>query len=92
MTAEGKTRLLVVSNRLPVTIKKATLSDDDGSESTSATTTAPWIYSMSSGGLVSALAGLKKIMSFVWIGWPGRSISFFSQIPCIIILQRLCHN
>ncbi|EPQ52619.1 alpha,alpha-trehalose-phosphate synthase TPS1 subunit [Gloeophyllum trabeum ATCC 11539] len=26
---------------------------------------------MSSGGLVSALAGFKKSMTFTWIGWPG---------------------
>jgi len=26
---------------------------------------------MSSGGLVSALSGTKKSMSFTWIGWPG---------------------
>ncbi|KAJ1570011.1 Trehalose-6-P synthase/phosphatase complex synthase subunit [Nowakowskiella sp. JEL0078] len=29
---------------------------------------------MSSGGLVSALSGLKKEMSFIWIGWPGLEI------------------
>lgn len=49
--------LLVVSNRLLVSMKRNT----DGE----------WEYSMSSGGLVSALSGLKKKMSFTWIGWPG---------------------
>ncbi|KAL7417205.1 trehalose 6-p synthase [Mrakia frigida] len=29
---------------------------------------------MSSGGLVSALSGCKKTMSFTWIGWPGIEI------------------
>lgn len=29
---------------------------------------------MSSGGLVSALSGLKKEMSFTWIGWPGQEL------------------
>jgi trehalose-6-phosphate synthase len=29
---------------------------------------------MSSGGLVSALSGLKKMMSFTWIGWPGIDV------------------
>lgn len=30
---------------------------------------------MSSGGLVSALSGCKKTMSFTWIGWPGKHVS-----------------
>ncbi|KAJ3107047.1 Trehalose-6-P synthase/phosphatase complex synthase subunit [Phlyctochytrium planicorne] len=58
---EGPTgRLLVVSNRLPITIKKT------GND---------WKLSMSSGGLVSALSGLKKGMSFTWFGWPGLEIA-----------------
>ncbi|ORZ31987.1 glycosyltransferase family 20-domain-containing protein [Catenaria anguillulae PL171] len=55
-------RLIVVSNRLPVTISK----DPDSGE---------WQAKMSSGGLVSALSGLKKEMSFTWIGWPGVDFS-----------------
>ncbi|KAJ3282888.1 Trehalose-6-P synthase/phosphatase complex synthase subunit [Borealophlyctis nickersoniae] len=54
-----KGRLIVVSNRLPITISK---------------NEAGWKYAMSSGGLVSALSGLKKEMSFTWIGWPGLDI------------------
>jgi trehalose 6-phosphate synthase len=50
-------RLIVVSNRLPVTISK----DSAGQ----------YHFKMSSGGLVSALSGTKKHMSFTWIGWPG---------------------
>jgi trehalose 6-phosphate synthase len=50
-------RLIVVSNRLPITINK----DDSGE----------YHFKMSSGGLVSALSGFKKSMSFTWIGWPG---------------------
>lgn len=53
-------RLIVVSNRLPVTISK----DDNGE----------YHFKMSSGGLVSALSGCKKTMSFTWIGWPGKDI------------------
>ncbi|KAI8812775.1 glycosyl transferase [Cladochytrium replicatum] len=53
-------RLVVVSNRLPVTIQK----QDNG-----------WKMSMSSGGLVSALSGLKKQMTFSWIGWVGLEIA-----------------
>lgn len=53
-------RLIVVSNRLPVTIKRG----EDGQ----------WNFSMSSGGLVSALSGCKKQMDFTWIGWPGVDV------------------
>ena len=49
--------LIVVSNRLPITITK-----DAAGE---------YHFKMSSGGLVSALSGCKKSMSFTWIGWPG---------------------
>lgn len=61
MTLDAKTRLLVISNRLPVTIKR-----NEGNEQE------PWAYTMSSGGLVSALSGLKKLISFIWIGWAGK--------------------
>jgi len=53
----GASRLIVVSNRLPITINK----DDHGK----------YHYKMSSGGLVSALSGCKRSMAFTWIGWPG---------------------
>ncbi|WWC67150.1 alpha,alpha-trehalose-phosphate synthase [UDP-forming] 1 [Kwoniella pini CBS 10737] len=53
-------RLIVVSNRLPVTISK----DGNGE----------YHFKMSSGGLVSALSGCKKTMEFTWIGWPGKYI------------------
>ncbi|KAI9592158.1 glycosyltransferase family 20-domain-containing protein [Syncephalis fuscata] len=59
-TRVGDTRLLVVSNRLPITIKQ--------------TENQEWTFAMSSGGLVSALSGVKKLMSFTWIGWPGLDI------------------
>jgi trehalose 6-phosphate synthase len=49
--------LIVVSNRLPITISK-----DAAGE---------YHFKMSSGGLVSALSGFKKSLSFTWIGWPG---------------------
>ncbi|OLL22493.1 Alpha,alpha-trehalose-phosphate synthase [UDP-forming] 1 [Neolecta irregularis DAH-3] len=55
---EQNGRLLVVSNRLPITIKR----DPKGSYS----------FSMSSGGLVAALSGMKR--EFSWIGWPGLEI------------------
>ncbi|KAH6590054.1 hypothetical protein BASA50_009755 [Batrachochytrium salamandrivorans] len=59
-TAGSTARLIVVSNRLPVTLTRG----ENGS----------WSYAMSSGGLVSALSGLKKEMSFTWIGWPGLEL------------------
>ncbi|KAG9287457.1 hypothetical protein G9A89_023829 [Geosiphon pyriformis] len=58
-SGEADLRLLVVSNRLPMTISK------NGSD---------YNFKMSSGGLVSALSGLKKMMSFTWIGWPGINV------------------
>lgn len=53
--------IIVVSNRLPVTIKKNQ-------------ETGEYDYSMSSGGLVTALQGLKKTSTFQWYGWPGLEI------------------
>jgi hypothetical protein len=53
-------RLIVVSNRLPVTISR----NDDGT----------YNFKLSSGGLVSALSGCKKQMDFTWIGWPGKAL------------------
>ncbi|KAF7312344.1 Glycosyltransferase family 20 protein [Mycena indigotica] len=49
--------LIIVSNRLPITLTK----DASGE----------YHFKMSSGGLVSALSGFKKSLSFTWIGWPG---------------------
>jgi trehalose 6-phosphate synthase len=54
--------LIVVSNRLPVTISK-----DAAGE---------YHFKMSSGGLVSALSGLKRSISFTWIGWTGFFIPY----------------
>jgi hypothetical protein len=59
--AEGG-HLIVVSNRLPITINK----DANGE----------YHFKMSSGGLVSALSGFKKSLNFTWIGWPGFFIPF----------------
>lgn len=57
---QAENRLLLVSNRLPITIKR---SDDGG-----------YSFSMSSGGLVSGLSGLSKSTTFQWYGWPGLEI------------------
>lgn len=53
-------RLLLVSNRLPITIKR----EEDGS----------YAFSMSSGGLVTGLSGLSKTTTFQWYGWPGLEV------------------
>jgi trehalose 6-phosphate synthase len=53
-------RLLLVSNRLPITIKRS----DEGK----------YDMSMSSGGLVSGLSGLSKTTTFQWYGWPGLEV------------------
>jgi trehalose 6-phosphate synthase len=59
-------RLIVVSNRLPITITSHADSElvDQNSYS----------FKMSSGGLVSALSGCKKQMTFSWIGWTGLDV------------------
>jgi trehalose 6-phosphate synthase len=59
-TKDGSGRLLLVSNRLPITIKRT----DDGTYS----------FSMSSGGLVTGLSGLAKTTKFQWYGWPGLEV------------------
>ena len=53
-------RLLLISNRLPVTINRS----DDGKYETS----------LSSGGLVSGLSGLRKTITFQWYGWLGMEV------------------
>lgn len=58
-------RLIVVSNRLPVTVTK----DDNG----------VWKFRVSSGGLVSALAGVKNKVPFVWVGWTGTEVAASDQ-------------
>ena len=53
----SQSRLLVVSNRLPVTIRNTGKGKYD--------------YEVSSGGLNSGLSALAKEMKFQWFGWPG---------------------
>jgi alpha,alpha-trehalose-phosphate synthase [UDP-forming] len=54
-----KPRLIVVSNRLPISVSKK------GSE---------WEFKETGGGLATALSGLKKKKDFLWVGWIGRDI------------------
>jgi len=53
-------RLLLISNRLPITIKR--------------NKAATYETSMSSGGLVSGISGLRKTTTFQWYGWPGLEV------------------
>lgn len=62
-------RLLLVSNRLPITIKRA----DDGQYS----------FSQSSGGLVTGLSGLAKTTTFQWYGWPGLEVPDVEAKPLV---------
>lgn len=56
----GDSRLLLVSNRLPITIRRS----ESGN----------YKFSMSSGGLVTGLSGLSKTTTFQWYGWPGLEV------------------
>lgn len=67
-------RLLLVSNRLPITIKRT----DDGQYS----------FSMSSGGLVTGLSGLSKTTTFEWYGWPGLEVPDNEAGPMIDQLKK----
>ncbi|KAJ5813356.1 uncharacterized protein N7503_000106 [Penicillium pulvis] len=58
MSVDEQRRLIVVSNRLPVSVKRV----DGGYQS-----------SISSGGLVTALSGLNST-KFQWFGWPGIEV------------------
>ena len=59
-SSEGESRLLIVSNRLPITIRRS-----GGGK---------YEFSMSSGGLVTGLSGLSKTTTFQWYGWPGLEV------------------
>lgn len=65
---KNEARLLLVSNRLPITIKRS----EDGK----------YDFSMSSGGLVSGLSGLSKSTTFLWYGWPGLEVPE-AEIPVV---------
>lgn len=54
-----KQRLIISSNRLPLSIKQK-----DGT----------FEAKPSSGGLVAALSGLKNSTDIIWFGWPGAEV------------------
>ncbi|KAK5265175.1 Trehalose-6-P synthase/phosphatase complex synthase subunit [Exophiala xenobiotica] len=53
-------RLIVVSNRLPVTLKQ----NDEGK----------YDFNESSGGLASGMSGVKRDVEMLWYGWPGMEL------------------
>jgi len=57
---KSKSRVLVVANRLPITIAMNENGDFD--------------FKIASGGLVSGLYSLSKSIEFQWIGWTGTEI------------------
>ena len=67
-------RLLLISNRLPITIKRG----DDGN----------YDFSMSSGGLVTGLSGLSKTTTFQWYGWPGLEVPDADAGPMVDRLKK----
>ena len=56
---DEKRNLIIVSNRLPLSVKQV-----DGT----------YQSSLSSGGLVTSLSGLTKSTKFQWFGWPGIEV------------------
>lgn len=73
-------RLLLVSNRLPITIKEVKEADRQPGG-------ARYAFSMSSGGLVTGLSGLSKTTKFLWYGWPGLEVPEAERAPMIDKLQ-----
>ena len=59
-TSERAPRLLMVSNKTPMTVKRSS----EGSYS----------FSQGSGGLTSGVSGLSGTIPYTWYGWPGIEI------------------
>jgi trehalose 6-phosphate synthase len=57
---EKQQRLLIIANRLPITLKPL---DNGGYD-----------FQTSSGGLAAGLKGLSDQMKFKWFGWPGTEV------------------
>ncbi|CAK7214038.1 Trehalose-6-P synthase/phosphatase complex synthase subunit [Sporothrix curviconia] len=69
-----KANLILVSNRLPLTVKR----QDDGR----------YDFSMSSGGLVTGIMGMAKQVNFTWYGWPGLEVPESERQPMIDTLAK----
>jgi trehalose 6-phosphate synthase len=59
----SSSHLILVSNRLPVTVKRS----DDGR----------FQYHRSCGGLVTCMSGLRTSQTYRWYGWPGTVESHY---------------
>ena len=59
-TPKPTSRLLLVSNRLPISVQR--------------TNEGEYAFSAGSGGLVTGLRGLSKRTTFHWYGWPGLEV------------------
>ena len=69
-------RLIIVSNRLPVSFKKM----GDGN----------YHFCPSSGGLITGLSGLAKSgIEYLWYGWPGMEIA---QKDIARVREELLHE
>ena len=67
------TRLVIVSNRLPVTIQK------QGDV---------YVSSASSGGLATGLSALPDSIEKIWVGWPGSHFSEAEEPSVTNLLQQ----
>ncbi|CEG41552.1 -trehalose-phosphate synthase (udp-forming) [Plasmopara halstedii] len=63
---DARHRLIMVSNRLPISFQRNE-------------TTGEMSFKMSSGGLVTALNGIRDQVPFIWIGWLGEEIPHDEQ-------------
>ncbi|RLN98729.1 hypothetical protein BBJ28_00009342 [Nothophytophthora sp. Chile5] len=63
---DARHRLIMVSNRLPISFQRNEA-------------TGEWSFSMSSGGLVTALNGIRDQVPFIWVGWLGEEIPHDEQ-------------
>jgi hypothetical protein len=71
----SKRRLLIVANRLPVSLSRNA-------------ETKEWVFKMSSGGLVSGLKGMKVPIEMLWIGWPGMAVPEEEQAALAVRMRK----
>lgn len=68
-----KSRVVVVSNRLPISAQRDL-------------ETGKWTFKMSSGGLVTALQGVRHEMDFLWIGWMGVEVVESERVSVVLFI------
>lgn len=76
-------RLLIVSNRLPVSITHSPSEGEDGKDGSS-----NYIFSQGSGGLITGLSGLAKSTMFRWYGWTGLEVPDSAQEKLALRLKK----